>query len=295
MIDQDLIELMACPVCGGEQFRLRVDEQEGEVIVEGQLTCARCQRWYRVIDDIPAMMPEGLASSLRAADSAWEPWRETMEEFLIWREDAWGTPEAAQERRERALAMHRAFIEFVAPAEGSICLDIGCGTGHVADLLPQSCRYVGIDPLPGGRAPSAGLPRYMPIPQREVSLIQGVGEHPPFRDRAFDVALLMGTLDHSHDPVAVLEQARRVLRPGGTLGVLQGVTHPDEERVGLGGRLRGLLSRMTGAGEATRRTHLHEFSEEGLTALVAEHFTIERTGEHSRRVLIRATKPTDGE
>ena len=42
-------------------------------------------------------------------------------------------------------------------------------------------------------------------------------DHLPFRDAAFDSAVLDNVLEHLESPVALLAEARRVLVPGGTL------------------------------------------------------------------------------
>ncbi len=50
--------------------------------------------------------------------------------------------------------------------------------------------------------------------------VQGVGEHLPFADRSMDIVICYNVLDHCRDPLAVMREMHRVLRPGGTM-VLQ--------------------------------------------------------------------------
>jgi ubiquinone/menaquinone biosynthesis C-methylase UbiE len=121
--------------------------------------------------------------------------------------------------------------------------------------------------------------------------VQGVGEVLPFTDASFDVLLLMGTLDHARNPGEVLEQAARVLRPGGVLGVLQGVVSAPPG--GLGGLLRSVVKSFSNEqGPGATETHLHSFtSADQVVDLIAAYFEVQDTAEHDSRVFIRALRP----
>ncbi len=290
MLSDRLLAILACPVCGASALRLDVEEADGDVLVKGGLGCPDCKRWYHVTDDIPSMMPPELASSLKAADQTWAGWRIVMEEFLIWRDDVWSDPERAAERRESALQMHRAFLDFCELPDEGVCLEIGCGTGRLADLVGEGVWYCGIDPLPGGRSPGKNaLPELMPMPSREVSLVQAVGEVLPFVNECFDIALIAGSLDHCRDPNAVLAEAARVLKPAGRLAVLQGLSRSGKEG-GVLSRLRGLASQLAGVPDpSARKTHMRTYQAGEVEALLSGLFEIEATAEHSRRLFVRAT------
>jgi ubiquinone/menaquinone biosynthesis C-methylase UbiE len=103
------------------------------------------------------------------------------------------------------------------PAEGDQCLDVGTGTGLVARELATRLgpdgRVIGIDP-------SAGM-------LREARRRAGAGirflemwsEHLVFRDQSFDVVTFGDSLTYLIDPFGSLEEAHRVLRPGGRIAV----------------------------------------------------------------------------
>ena len=57
-------------------------------------------------------------------------------------------------------------------------------------------------------------------------MVLGVAERLPFRASAFDLVLILETLDHCQSPAATVEEILRVLKPGGTLCVEQYVTTP---------------------------------------------------------------------
>lgn len=292
MLSEKLLEALMCPVCGGRPLKLLADEPGNAVIVEGELACPDCKRRYPVRDDIPRMMPPDLASNLSAFNERWEDWGEAMRRFLRWRDEAWGDHSAAVERRATAREMHEAFIAFSDLPHASEVLDVGSGTGHAADLLPEEACYVGIDPLVAGAAPDGEMPSQMPRPARPVSLVQGVGEDLPFADSSFDAVLLMGTLDHARDPEEMLSHAARVLRPSGVLGVLQGISTAPSG--GLGGLLRSVVKSFSAEqGPNATDTHLHRFtSADDVADLIATHLDVLDATERDNRAFIRATRPS---
>ena len=94
-------------------------------------------------------------------------------------------------------------------ARGRI-LDLGCGTGGVLQHLQGLGDAVGLDP-----APEAA--RY--CRRRALPMVLGSGLELPFADGSFDAVLALDVIEHVPDDVAMLREARRVLRPGGTLVV----------------------------------------------------------------------------
>ena len=84
-------------------------------------------------------------------------------------------------------------------------LSIGVGTGRFAG--PLGVR-VGIDPA------RAVLDYAV---ERGISVVRGVAEALPFADGSFDYALSVTTICFVDDATTMLEEAYRVLRPGGTL------------------------------------------------------------------------------
>jgi SAM-dependent methyltransferase len=100
-------------------------------------------------------------------------------------------------------------------AAGSKLLDIGCGTGWLAEQFPS---YTGIDGSPEAVELATGQGR---------NVIEGdVNEPLPFPDDAFDAAVMKDLLEHVADPVALVREARRVLAPGGLLFA----SSPDAQR-----------------------------------------------------------------
>ncbi len=97
--------------------------------------------------------------------------------------------------------VHRA-VNLLRTASGTV-LDIGCDDPAVSRMLfPAGVSYVGLEP---------GLGR-----RRELCLA-GMAEFLPIRSDSVDGVALMTSLDHVLDYHAALDEAFRVLRPGGKL------------------------------------------------------------------------------
>ena len=92
-------------------------------------------------------------------------------------------------------------------------LDAGCGDGGVARMLRQRVAEVvavDVDASPAWRdAPG-------------LTFQVADAEHLPFGGASFDVIHSKDSLHHMDDPRAALAEYRRVLRPGGTLVIVEG-------------------------------------------------------------------------
>jgi len=84
-------------------------------------------------------------------------------------------------------------------------VDIGSGTGRFSAPFGA---VVGLDP---------SKPMLRLAVERGLQVVQGRAENLPFRDRAFDFALMVTVLCFVSDPLAALREAARVVREGGSL------------------------------------------------------------------------------
>jgi uncharacterized protein len=54
---EEFIGLMCCPACRGE-LEMKVEQRDGDDIIEGLLICRNCGAEYRIKDGIPYMIAE---------------------------------------------------------------------------------------------------------------------------------------------------------------------------------------------------------------------------------------------
>ncbi|KEQ54361.1 putative methyl transferase [Sphingobium chlorophenolicum] len=84
-------------------------------------------------------------------------------------------------------------------------LDVGCGEMPYRSFLPEAVRYTGID------VPQAGAFDM----QGNAEILAFDGLYIPFPDATFDAILCTEVLEHSPEPMALIAEMHRVLKPGG--------------------------------------------------------------------------------
>jgi ubiquinone/menaquinone biosynthesis C-methylase UbiE len=104
--------------------------------------------------------------------------------------------------------------------------DLGCGTGHVASALaPFVTRVIAVDR--SGEMLQTARRRLRDLEGVEVR--RGELEALPIGAGELDAATLMLVLHHLPDPAAALAEARRVLKQGGRLVIVDMLAHDREE------------------------------------------------------------------
>jgi ubiquinone/menaquinone biosynthesis C-methylase UbiE len=119
-------------------------------------------------------------------------------------------------------SVHRQLVDQARIQPDQRILEIGCGTGNLAILIKRlhpGAEVIGIDP------DSKALARAQRKAGREaltVQLDRGFAEELPYPDASFDRVLSALMFHHleTEEKEKALDEARRVLKPGGSLHCL---------------------------------------------------------------------------
>jgi ubiquinone/menaquinone biosynthesis C-methylase UbiE len=114
---------------------------------------------------------------------------------------------------------------FLAPhlRAGMRLIDCGCGPGSITVDLAQAVapgEAIGIDRREDALTHGRTLARERGI--ANVTFQAASVYHLPYVDGAFDAAFACAVLQHLAAPLAALKEMRRVLKPGGVIGIVDG-------------------------------------------------------------------------
>jgi ArsR family transcriptional regulator len=112
-------------------------------------------------------------------------------------------------------------------APRQVYADLGAGEGLISQLLAaRAKKVIAVDHSP--RMVEVGRDLAKRSGLKNLEYRQGDMEQPPIRPGSVDVAILSQALHHAVHPPRALEAAWKILRPGGTLLVLDLVEHAFE-------------------------------------------------------------------
>jgi ubiquinone/menaquinone biosynthesis C-methylase UbiE len=170
-------------------------------------------------------------------------------------------------------AAHRQLADQAGLGSAQRVLEIGCGTGNLALLVKRTCprlEVTGLDPDPRALARAGRKARRSGLALR---LDRGFADQLPYPDASFD-RVLSSLMFHHLDAgqrAASLREVRRVLRPGGSLHLM--------DMSGDGHHLHG-LTRLARRGNAPQENldeiipvSLREagFSQPAITSQLTKH------------------------
>ena len=194
---EKLLDMLACPTCGGDILLANAGKYEDKEIIEGVLSCRKCTREYKVERGVPRFADLGKIEEDKA---------ETAENF------GWQWTHFTQEDTKYS-DQFLGWLQPVKPKffEGKVVLEGGCGKGRHTKLAAEwgAAEVVGID-LGDGVESAFALTRDLP----NVHIIQCDIFKLPLK-QAFDYAFSVGVLHHTPDPKnAFLSLASKVKKGG---------------------------------------------------------------------------------
>jgi glycosyltransferase involved in cell wall biosynthesis/SAM-dependent methyltransferase len=198
LADPFVRDTLACPTCLAAPLDRRDDPRIGDYLL-----CTACGGLYPISDGVPHLLD--LEVLLRLPIDLLAVWHLTQQRAAPLY-DMHDPGSCSLRTRDDV----RTFQRFMGLAAKSV-LDVGSGSSALPGYADGSeyyadgrgwLHFVGLDPLP---------PRGEPV----FPIVVGIGERLPFRDGAFDSAILATSLDHALDVEVTLAEVRRVLRPDG--------------------------------------------------------------------------------
>jgi 2-polyprenyl-3-methyl-5-hydroxy-6-metoxy-1,4-benzoquinol methylase len=104
-------------------------------------------------------------------------------------------------------------VMYLRPVPGGELLDVGCGGGaQLVQMRRLGWRVAGVDPDERAVAMATG--------QHGLDVRKGTLEEQRFPAARFDAVTLSHVIEHVHDPLALLRECGRVLKPGGRVVVV---------------------------------------------------------------------------
>lgn len=147
-------------------------------------------------------------------------------------------------------AVEQALVRALEIAPLGRVLDIGTGTGRIAELLqPRAVHVTGLDKSP--EMLRLARARLQDLPAERIALVQGDFGALPFAPASFDTVVFHQVLHYAQEPAYALAEAARVCRPGGRIAIVDLAAHSREElrrehahaRLGFADpQMRGMLS-----------------------------------------------------
>ena len=110
---------------------------------------------------------------------------------------------------------------------GHVALDIGCGSGYIADTVQEhtGAKIVGINVSPEQIATArAHAERSGKLGKLLDFHVASMNDPLPFEDNSFDAVYVMQAICYVHDPNTLMKEVKRVLKPGAVFSDLSIVT-----------------------------------------------------------------------
>lgn len=200
-------EFIVCPICKGHLSSVPTCINPNGEILSGVLECHACGTSFPIKD----RFPDFVSADFSKADDKGLAYKVTLanKEYHDRHADTYETDPhtnymffgACQRRIMSVVKWARE------KTSGALALDIGCGTGNV---LKHQCEYFeqvfGID---------LSVSMMKLIGSTKANLLIASGSATPFLDDSFDMVSAFSVLHHFYDPLDLIKEAYRVLKPKG--------------------------------------------------------------------------------
>jgi uncharacterized protein YbaR (Trm112 family)/ubiquinone/menaquinone biosynthesis C-methylase UbiE len=193
-----LVNLLACPECH-QALTLAVSHEEGDEIIEGNLTCTGCKREYPVRGGIPRFVGQVNSEQEKTAEAFGWQWTHFTQMH-----DTFKTQ----------------FLDWIFPIpetffKDKVVLDAGCGIGrHMYYAAEFGAReIIGLDISDAAETCYHNLAKTNP----RAHVVQADLTKPPFAPNTFDFVYSIGVLHHTPEPEVGFHALVKTVKRGGTM------------------------------------------------------------------------------
>lgn len=87
---KSMLDILACPIDKHYPLELFEFVSDGQTVKEGLLFCAKCSRYYPIIDEIPVMLPDELREKQKDRDIDFlKTWQSKIPDKVIKQGNPW--------------------------------------------------------------------------------------------------------------------------------------------------------------------------------------------------------------
>ncbi|MCY7346539.1 MAG: methyltransferase domain-containing protein [Pyrinomonadaceae bacterium] len=196
---EKLLDLLACPNCGGDLLLVHVGAREEKEIIEGLLSCRKCDREYKIVRGVPRFAD---------LDKIEQDKAETAENF------GWQWTHFTQADAK----YNEQFLGWLQPVKpeffwDKLVLEGGCGKGRHTSLAAEwgAKEVVGVD-LSAAVESAFQATKHLP----NAHVVQADIFKLPFK-KVFDYAFSVGVLHHTPDPQKAFVSLAGKVKKGGAI------------------------------------------------------------------------------
>jgi len=205
---RELLRYLACPSCGAD-LNLAVEEESGDEVLGGVLTCEGCAARYEILRGVPRLN-EAMGGLERVAQSFTFEWKAHLDGRLE-QDTVFGrSTEEEWEYFKEATGLSGDELR------GAVVLDAGCGPAQVTRLIAGHGAEAAIGMDMNDAIEDAFL-RCHDYPN--LHIVQGNVFAPPFKPELFDLIWCNGVIHHTPDARGGHRSLSRFVKPGGVLYV----------------------------------------------------------------------------
>jgi ubiquinone/menaquinone biosynthesis C-methylase UbiE len=129
------------------------------------------------------------------------------------------TPSEQNRLYEQAKTLENYIYDSVDFTAQKNIIEVGCGVGAQSEILLNRFPHLHIDGIDSSTTQIARAKKYLTpyLKQKRITLQTGDALNLPFAENKFDGAFVCWLLEHVSEPVGILKEIRRTLKPAGKI------------------------------------------------------------------------------